>query len=53
MNPSSLNPETSKKGGDVERVGSIDIGGVSVVSNPIPLFAFYWEIPNTILIDQK
>ncbi|KAH7234844.1 amino acid permease-domain-containing protein [Fusarium redolens] len=36
MDPSSLNPETSKKGGDVERVGSIDIGGVSVTKSDIP-----------------
>ncbi|EXK28962.1 hypothetical protein FOMG_14814 [Fusarium oxysporum f. sp. melonis 26406] len=29
MYPSSLTQETSKKGGDVERVGSVDIGGVN------------------------
>ncbi|KAK2472340.1 hypothetical protein H9L39_16220 [Fusarium oxysporum f. sp. albedinis] len=35
MYPSSLTQETSKKGGDVERVGSVDIGGVSMTKSGI------------------
>ncbi|KAF4428889.1 Amino acid transporter [Fusarium acutatum] len=36
MDPSSLTQETSKKGDDVERVGSIDVGEISMTKSGIP-----------------